>query len=136
MMNSGEIKWPLSRACNRHLKGPLVFCTGEGRMLKYTELRHPLWRACRKAGLRAIQWHALRHSFASHRQGAQSGTARNTTTVVELVATVVTYVGPAAMKCVAVVAIAACELKLDVGTRSAAAEPMPVTPLKSYSYRL
>lgn len=50
----------------RHLKGPLVFCTSEGRMLKYTELRHPLWRACRKAGLRAIQWHTCRHSFASH----------------------------------------------------------------------
>jgi hypothetical protein len=62
------------------------------------------------------------------RQGAESGIARNTTTVVELVATVVTYVGPAAVKCVAVVAIAACELKLDVGTRSAADEPMPVTP--------
>lgn len=50
----------------RHLKGPLVFCTSEGRMLKYTELRHPLWRACKKAGLRPIQWHACRHTFASH----------------------------------------------------------------------
>jgi integrase len=51
---------------HRHLRGPLVFCTMEGRMLKYTELRHPLWRACRKAGLRMVQWHSLRHSFASH----------------------------------------------------------------------
>jgi integrase len=50
----------------RHLRGPLVFCTMDGAMLKYTGLRHPLWRACRKAGLRAVQWHALRHSFASH----------------------------------------------------------------------
>jgi integrase len=50
----------------RHLKGPLVFCTSEGRMLKYTELRHPLWRACKRAGLRPIQWHACRHTFASH----------------------------------------------------------------------
>lgn len=50
----------------RHLKGPLVFSTSEGRMLKYTELRHPLWRACKKAGLRPIQWHACRHTFASH----------------------------------------------------------------------
>jgi integrase len=51
---------------HRHLRGPLVFCTMDGGMLKYTELRHPLWRACRKAGLRPVQWHACRHSFASH----------------------------------------------------------------------
>jgi len=50
----------------RHLRGPLVFCTMDGVMLKYTELRHPLWRACRKAGLRPVQWHAMRHTFASH----------------------------------------------------------------------
>lgn len=50
----------------RHLKGPLVFCTSEGKMLKYTELRHPLWRACRKAGLRPDPWTACRHTFASH----------------------------------------------------------------------
>jgi site-specific recombinase XerD len=43
-----------------------VFCTMDGRMLKYTELPHPLWRSCRKAGLRMIQWHSLRHTFASH----------------------------------------------------------------------
>ena len=51
---------------HRHLRGPLVFCSMDGEMLKYTELRHPLWRACRKAGLRPVQWHALRHTFASH----------------------------------------------------------------------
>jgi site-specific recombinase XerD len=43
-----------------------VFCTIDGEMIKYTELRHPLWRACRKAGLRPVQWHACRHTFASH----------------------------------------------------------------------
>ena len=51
---------------HRHLRGPLVFCTMDSHMLKYTELRHPLWRACRKAGLRMVQWHSLRHGFASH----------------------------------------------------------------------
>ena len=45
---------------HRHLRGPLVFCTMDGGMLKYTELRHPLWRACRKAGLRPVQWHVCR----------------------------------------------------------------------------
>jgi integrase len=49
---------------HRHLRGPLVFSDLSGRMLKYTEMRHPLWRACRKAGLRPVGWHTLRHSFA------------------------------------------------------------------------
>lgn len=26
----------------------------------------PLWRVCKRAGLRRIGWHVLRHSFASH----------------------------------------------------------------------
>lgn len=35
-------------------------------MWKKNEVKHPLWRACRKAGLRQIGWHVLRHTFASH----------------------------------------------------------------------
>jgi site-specific recombinase XerD len=50
----------------RHLRGPLVFCADDGRMLVKTECKHPLWRACKRAGLRRIGWHVLRHSFASH----------------------------------------------------------------------
>ena len=38
----------------RHLRGPLVFCDAAGRMWKKNEVKHPLWRACRKAGLRQI----------------------------------------------------------------------------------
>ncbi len=51
---------------HRHLKGPLVFCDEGGRMLTKGELRHPLLRACKRAGLREIGWHVLRHTFASH----------------------------------------------------------------------
>jgi site-specific recombinase XerD len=35
-------------------------------MWKKNEVKHPLWRACRKAVLRQIGWHVLRHTFASH----------------------------------------------------------------------
>lgn len=50
----------------RHLKGPYVFCSPAGRLLKRDEIKHPLRRACKKAGLRQVWWHALRHTFASH----------------------------------------------------------------------
>jgi integrase len=51
---------------HRHLRGPLVFCNMSGELLGTVDTRLPLWRACKKAGLRQIGWHALRHSFASH----------------------------------------------------------------------
>ncbi len=50
----------------RHLKGPLVFCGANGRMLGAVDCRRPLYDARRKAGLRHIGWHVLRHTFASH----------------------------------------------------------------------
>lgn len=51
---------------HRHLRGPLVFCDAAGHMLTRGECKHPLYRACKRAGLRRIGWHVLRHTFASH----------------------------------------------------------------------
>ncbi len=51
---------------HRHLRGALVFCDAGGHMLTEGEVRHPMWRACKRAGLRLITWHVCRHSFASH----------------------------------------------------------------------
>jgi integrase len=50
----------------RHLKGELVFADEKGDLLTKGECKWPLWRACQRAGLRRVGWHALRHSFASH----------------------------------------------------------------------
>ena len=51
---------------HRHLRGGVVFCKKDGAMLTKGETKHPLWRACKRAGLRRIGWHVLRHTFASH----------------------------------------------------------------------
>jgi integrase len=51
---------------HRHERGPLVFCGAEGNTLTAGLLAWPLQRALKRAGLRAIGWHVLRHSFASH----------------------------------------------------------------------
>ncbi len=51
---------------HRHHRGELVFCQPDGRMFTKGECRHPLWRACKRASLRRITWHVLRHTFASH----------------------------------------------------------------------
>ncbi len=50
---------------HRHLIGDAVFCTADGRRTRH-ELDWKLKLACRKAGIRWIGWHSLRHTFASH----------------------------------------------------------------------
>jgi integrase len=49
----------------RHLRGPLVFSNPDGAPLRLDQLHERVWGACRRAGLRKIRWHDLRHSFAS-----------------------------------------------------------------------
>src|SRR5690606_38503503 len=60
---------------HKHLRGEYVCCHEDGTMLrnrdcesKTTAERHdgPLVKVCRKAGLRRIGWHGLRHTYASH----------------------------------------------------------------------
>ena len=51
---------------HRHLRGETVFSNEGGGMLTAESCKWPLWRACRRAGLRRVGWHVLRHTFASH----------------------------------------------------------------------
>jgi hypothetical protein len=59
---------PLAAALKaaRHLKGDLVFSQADGSPLTLWHLHGALIRASRKAGLRLLRWHDLRHSFASN----------------------------------------------------------------------
>jgi integrase len=45
---------------------PLVFHRGNGQPLTYDLAKRAIRRACVAAGLRAVGWHTLRHTFASH----------------------------------------------------------------------
>ena len=51
---------------HRHLRGAFVFCDATGAYLKNDTCRNAILRASKRAGLRPIGWHTLRHSFASH----------------------------------------------------------------------
>jgi integrase len=59
----------------RHLKGKLIFCQHDGSSFDAWHLHHALERSCRKAGLRLLHWHVLRHTFAS--QAVASGVPIN-----------------------------------------------------------
>ncbi len=51
---------------HRHLRGRRVFCNDDGSPLTPGQIESALATVCRRAGLREIGWHVLRHSFASH----------------------------------------------------------------------
>jgi integrase len=51
---------------HRHLRGERVFCREDGRMLGEKTHQKSLATACRRAGLRNVTWHVLRHTFGSH----------------------------------------------------------------------
>jgi len=50
---------------HRHLRGPYVFCNDNGSALTADQIKRIVPTACRRAGLRQVKWHVLRHSFAS-----------------------------------------------------------------------
>jgi integrase len=50
----------------RHRRSELVFCQDDGSMLTKNQCKWPLRRARKKAGIEALGWHDLRHTFASH----------------------------------------------------------------------
>lgn len=67
-----ERKVPMTRRLaarlkeQRHLKGKFMWSDDEGEPLTKKMAQRALERCCRRAGLRRIGWHKLRHTFCSH----------------------------------------------------------------------
>lgn len=51
---------------HQHLRGKRVFLDMDGSNYSLGAWRHGLYRVSRRAGLRELGWHTLRHTFASH----------------------------------------------------------------------
>jgi len=69
---SGKARYiPLVKEVERILRNRTqingyVFADKDGKFLAHTTYLSQIKKACRKAGLRKIGWHTLRHTFASH----------------------------------------------------------------------
>jgi integrase len=55
----------------KHLRSDRVFCNPDGSPYRLGQLHERFWTVSRRAGLRRLRWHDLRHSFGS--QAAISG---------------------------------------------------------------
>ena len=55
----------------KHLRSDRVFCNPDGSVLTLDQLHERFWMVSRRAGLRRLRWHDLRHSFGS--QAAMAG---------------------------------------------------------------
>lgn len=54
-------------AAHRHTRSEdFVFCDAKGNLLTASRMRYELRAICKRAGMRRIGWHVMRHSFASH----------------------------------------------------------------------
>jgi integrase len=55
-----------ARAIEPLPRGQFVFAHPTGRIWHHNELKWRLFRTCKRAGLKPVGWHVLRHTFASH----------------------------------------------------------------------
>lgn len=51
---------------HKHLRSEYVFCQEDGSMLPDGQIKWPLYRIRRRAGIVDVAWHDLRHTIAAH----------------------------------------------------------------------